>query len=326
LCLECALSRVIAWSVLLGATLIAVPAARASCGAGACALHTDWETQGLWSGRGLRVDLRHEHVDLDQPRRGSRRVDVGERSRHHDEVRTLNRNTVLRLDWGFSPRASAYLTVPYVEREHVHLHHHHGAVLRETWDIAERGDIEAGGRYALATRLAAPRAWSFGLDGGVRLPSGAYRERNGDGDLAERSLQPGSGSTDVVLGAWGWLGWPGTRWSAFGRLGWRESVNARANYRPGDRARVDLGVRAALDARFAFIAQLNVEHAERDRGREAEAQDSGGRAVYLTPGLSFAPDGHWLLYAFVQQPLHQHVHGVQLTARRSFAAGVSYRF
>lgn len=301
-------------------------AARAGCGAGACALHTDWETQGLWSGRGLRVDLRREHLDLDQPRRGSDKIGVGARPRHHDEVRTLSRNTTLRLDWGLGPRASAYLNVPYLEREHVHLHHHHGAVLRETWDITDLGDVELGGRYALATRLGAPRAWGVGVDGGARLPTGDYRRRNDDRDLAERSLQPGTGSTDLLVGAWGWMAWPGTRWSAFGRVGWRESVNARANYRPGDRARLDLGLRAALTARIAVIMQFNAEHIERDRGREAEPQDSGGRALYLTPGLSFAPDRHWMVYAFLQQPLHQHVHGVQLTAERAFAAGVSYRF
>ena len=41
----------------------------------------------------------------------------------------------------------------------------------------------------------------FGLSFGLKLPTGEFDVRNAMGALAERSLQPGTGTTDLLLGA-----------------------------------------------------------------------------------------------------------------------------
>jgi len=63
---------------------------------------------------------------------------------------------------------------------------------------------------------------------------------NDDGERAERTLQPGTGTTDALLGAYyvrpGPVAAPGSR-RCCGRRRWAK----REDFRPGDRSSVDLG-------------------------------------------------------------------------------------
>ena len=76
---------------------------------------------------------------------------------------------------------------------------------------------------------------------------------------------------------------------------------------------------------MSALLQLNAHIKGRDRGAEAEPDDSGGRFVSLSPGLGYAVNRHLRIYGFVQMPVYQHVNGVQLTADRSLVAGINYR-
>ena len=59
----------------------------------------------------------------------------------------------------------------------------------------------------------------------------------------------------------------------------------------------------------------------RDSGVQAEPEDSGGRAWYLSPGFSYAFTKDLQAYAFLQLPLYQYVNGVQLTASKAAVVG-----
>jgi hypothetical protein len=74
------------------------------------------------------------------------------------------------------------------------------------------------------------------------------------------------------------------------------------------------------------MLQLNYHVKDRDSGANAEPDDSGQRALFLSPGVSWNFAKRAQLYAFVQVPLYQAVNGVQLTAAWSALAGVSFRF
>src|SRR3954452_16982698 len=73
----------------------------ASCGSAFCTVNTNWNAQLPFTESGTRVDLRFEYIEQNQPRSGARDVAVGEVPRHHDEVRTINRNGVLTIDHNF---------------------------------------------------------------------------------------------------------------------------------------------------------------------------------------------------------------------------------
>jgi len=148
---------------------------------------------------------------------------------------------------------------------------------------------------------------------------------NDDGDLAERSLQPGSGTTDAILGAF-YSAPIGHRATWFADVNWQAPLDQRADYKPGNRVGVDVGASYPLTTRVALLVQLNTLWKDRDSGANAEPEDTGGTFVHLSPGVSVALGDRTQLYGFVQVPLYQNVNGVQLVADWSVAAGLSHRF
>jgi hypothetical protein len=315
-------------TAVCGAALaLAALDAGASCGSAFCLVNTDWSSQGAWVEPGARFDLRFETIDLDQPRNGRREVGVGEIPRHHDEVETRNRNWVANVDWNLAPAWGLSLSLPYVDREHRHNHNHRGEVLPETWKFRELGDARVQARYefyASHEDPAAPR--SAGVTFGVKLATGKYDVANAEGALAERTLQPGTGTTDVLLGTYWHGAAPLADTSWFARAQAVLPANARAGYKPGRQLSIDAGLRYAAARDLGLMLQLNYLAKGRDSGAAAEPDDSGQRVVFLSPGVSWNVLKEAQLYAFVQLPVYQSVNGVQLTAGWSALAGVSWRF
>ncbi len=313
-------------AVLAGALCALALDAAASCGAAFCVVNTDWATQGAWIEPGARLDLRYEHIDLDQPRHGRDRVAVGEVSAHHDEVETRNRNWVATLDWGLTPAWALSVALPYVDRDHHHIHNHRGEQLHDRWSLRGVGDVRLSARYQLSASGAAEAPCASGITFGVKLPTGERDQANAEGALAERTLQPGTGTTDALIGAWWHGGAPLEGWSWFARAQAQLPMNAKDAFKPGRQGQVDAGVRRALGNSAAVMLQANFLVKARDSGDNAEPGDSGQRALFVSPGLSWNVTRDVQAYAFVQFPVYQKVNGVQLTADWSALAGVSLRF
>ena len=300
--------------------------AHASCGAAFCSINTDWTSEATGLAEGSVFDLRYERIRQDQPRAGSRRVAVGELPRHHNEVGTRNRNLVGTFSHTFASGFGLSVSAPYVEREHLHIHIHRGAALREEWNFREFGDVRITGRYqrALGGNDAAPRA--AGVILGLKLPTGRTGVASAGGDVAERTLQPGTGTTDLILGAVFHQQLPASGASWFAQAQVQHALRSHEGFRPGAQLTADLGYAHPLADRLDGIVQLNVVARRRDRGAEAESADSGSRSVFLSPGLSYRLTDALRVYGFVQQPLYQYVNGVQLTPDRAFVLGLATRF
>lgn len=310
--------------MLCGVILLPISAANASCGAAFCTLNSDWGIQGAWEDSGTRLDLRYEWVRQDQLRSGTAKVPAAGIADTHDEVKTLNRNTILTLDHSLDPNWGISLRLPVVARKHEHIHNDpiNGAQ-PETWKFSALGDVQLLGLYRFAPGHTSPT--SAGLRFGVKLPTGNIAQRNADGELAERSLQPGSGSTDVMAGAF--YGAPSTlggNW--FSQIQWQHAVTIRDNYRPGDTVGLDAGYAHALTTSLQGLIQFNLRWKDHDSGSNAEPADSGGEYAHISPGLAFAVSQDTRIYGFVQLPLYQSVRGTQLTADWTAAAGVNVRF
>ena len=87
-----------------------------------------------------------------------------------------------------------------------------------------------------------------------------------------------------------------------------------------------LGYRYEATESIGLMIQLNALYRAKDSGLQAEPDDTGGRFLFVSPGISYAVTKTTQLYAFLQKPLYQHVNGVQLTADWSGVFGVSARF
>jgi hypothetical protein len=314
-----------------GALAIALAAplpAAASCGAAFCTINTNWDVQGAWGEPGVRLDLRYEYVNLNQPRNGKRAVAFRELSRHHDEAYTVNRNWVATLDAALDVDWGVSASVPWADRSHFHIHNHRGAQLHDSWRFSQPGDLRVLARRRLHSYedREQARMGMSGISFGLKLPTGSTGVRNGARELAERPLQPGSGTTDVVAGAHTAHALPmrDLSWFAQGML--QVPLGARSGYRPGSRFSVDTGVRYDVSDRVGVMLQVNGLYRSRDRGPQAEPADSGGLAFFAGPGLAYAATREVQLYGFLQLPLYQYVNGVQLTPKRAAVIGASVRF
>ena len=188
------------------------------------------------------------------------------------------------------------------------------------------GDARVTGRYQryLEGPDAAPR--TAGAFFGLKLPTGKTDVANGEGALAERSLQPGSGTTDLIAGAFYHQQFASSGAAWFAQLQLQQPLNSHDEFRPGAQLALDVGYAHPFTQRFSGLVQVNAVAKRRDEGAQAEPDDSGGRFVFLSPGASYKMGESFLLYAYYQIPLYQYVNGVQLTANKAVVVGVSARF
>ena len=300
-----------------------VSTASAGCGAAMCGVNTNWNTQIPLSEPGTRIDLRFEYIDQDQPRSGTRNVKVGQIPRHHDEVETINRNTVLTIDHNFNETWGLAMTLPVINRDHEHIHNHRGEKLPETWDFTNFGDMRLLGRYQMQGNHPSN---TYGLLAGLKLPTGDHKVANKEGALAERTLQPGTGTVDGMFGAF-WhdtLPIPDSGW--FTQLLGQVPLGKKDEFRPGYQVQLDLGYIWEPRQDLSLTLQVNTVRKGRDSGLDAESEDSGSWTVSLSPGIRYAIRDNINLYSFVQVPIYRRVNGVQLTADWSALVGVSTRF
>jgi len=260
--------------------------AAASCGSAFCTINTDWDTQAPWQDEATRLDLRMEYIHQDQLRSGTDKATASGEVGEHDEIRTLNRNVVANLSHAFSPVLSLALQVPLVSREHSHVFNGESGPELESWEFSRLGDARVLAHLRLDDAQSAHDRF-YGLIGGVKLPTGPIDMRNSAGELAERSLQPGSGSTDLIVGGFASGRLAQTGWHT--QLNWQHAVSERQDYQQGDHVSLDAGITHPLGT-VHVLAQLNLLWRGHDTGLNAEPDDSGGKYVYFSPGVA-APLG-----------------------------------
>ena len=188
---------------LWGALALAPLTAAASCGSAFCMVDTQWSMQGVTTTTGTRLDLRYEYINQDRVQNGRSRIGVGQIPRDHDEVQTVNRNFVGTLDHTFNANWGMTAMLPVVHRIHHHIQNNDdGSQTPESWKFTEMGDLRLLGRYQFTPTESAEHALGqWGLYFGAKLPTGSHRVTNPEGERAERTLQPGTGTTDALFGA-----------------------------------------------------------------------------------------------------------------------------
>jgi hypothetical protein len=296
----------------------------ASCGAASCTLTTDRFVQGSWDSPGLYLDLRAEYLRQDRLFSGSHRIGADQVTEETLERETVNRNLVATLDWAFGSQWAASIRVPYLDRRHVHdvLPDTPGdPVVTERWNIRRLGDVQVLGRYQLPLQ----DTTAYAVTAGLKLPTGSHTVTNDDGVAAERSLQPGTGTTDLIVGASARHSLT-ERDALFAQVSGSAALNSKDAYRPGRRVDVAFGSVHQYASGWSAALQLNVSHRGRDSGAQAEPDLSGSTTIQLSPGVNVALGGATHLYGFVQVPVYQHVNGIQLVPRWSMLVGLNTLF
>jgi hypothetical protein len=307
----------------LVAATFAAPSASANCGSAFCAVTTNWNLQGIPPAAGSgRLDLRYEYIDQSRPWQGSRKADsAGDEAAR--ETETINHNLLATFDYTLSQHWAVTATLPVISRSHSHVAEPDASPTPESWNFTRIGDARLLASWRAAD-AAEPTA-AAGLLFGLKLPTGPYRVTNADGVQAERSLQPGSGSTDLIAGAF--VTRPahnGALW--FAQATFQTPVATKDEFRPGNLFTATGGYRHPLSMHVTGILQVNATVRTRDGGANAEPDVTGGQFVFVSPGLSWGLSPLTEVYGFVQLPVYRHTHGAQLTFDWALVAGVTRRF
>lgn len=318
--------------VLIG--LFGYASAHASCGSTACSINTNWDEHGM-SRPGWTADLRYSFSRADTLRSGSNKIVADTAfAGEVENLRTINRLLTATLDYTHDEHWGVMLQLPYVMRDHTH---NLGPYVGNTpagydsFVASALGDIKVVGRYRWALDEASRTG--MGVKFGLKLNTGRKDFLLASGTLpTEVTLQPGNGSTDLILGLFWNQSTPGSDWSWFAQGTTQNSISSLSTFRPGNQFNLDGGTRYAFNSKLSGLLQLNAQWNSADSGSAAVISpitggaSSGGRIYSLTPGLSYAFTPGTQVYGLVQLPFYQFMNGEQLTANSSFTMGISHRF
>ncbi len=313
--------------------LLGYASAQAGCSSTACSINTSWGENGA-SHPGWTADLRYSYSRAGTLRSGSDKIVANTTEHEVENLRTINKLVTATLDYTHDEHWGAMLNLPYVMRDHNHnLGPYIGATSAgyESFHASALGDIKVAGRYRW--ELDAASRSGVGVKFGLKLNTGKKDFTFAQtGKLpGEAALQPGNGSTDLIVGAFWHQSTPGSDWNWFAQGTLQSPINSSATFRPGNQINLDGGTRYAFSHKLSGLLQLNAQWNSTDSGASAAltpagAASSGGKSLAITPGFSYALTPDTQLYGLLRFPLYQYVNGEQLTADSSISAGIMYRF
>jgi hypothetical protein len=309
---------------ITSAALAAAPSAVFGCSVCGCSLSSDWAAQGYGMLPGLETGVRYEYFEQSDLRSGTSSVDRAALAFPNDneiQQRTVNRNTWLDLNDVIDPAWAITLSVPYHDRFHATIAA--GDTDLSTSRANGLGDVRLLGRYQKFGM-----SNSFGLQFGLKLPTGRFDQNFASGpqtgELLDRGLQLGSGTTNLILGA-SWFARPNVSLGTFVQATLEQPLAARAGFIPATSLNLSGGVRWLNSSRFTPQLQLNLKAEGREHGVEADTANSGGTIAYLSPGATVELATHASAFVFVQLPVYQRVNGLQLEPRWLLSFGVRWR-
>jgi len=317
---------------LLG--LLVSTTVQASCGSAFCSINANWDEHSLGY-QGWSADLRYGYSHAEKLRSGSKTISADTTAAGEVEnIGTYNRTTTATLDYSYDDHWAVKLILPFIDRKHEHnIGPYTGSMPAgfQRFHARALGDIQLIGSYRWAPNLITHSG--MGMKFGFKLATGkkdvGYDQT---GELPDEvALQPGNGSTDLILGVFWHQATPASDWSWFSQATMQASINADPNFRPGNQLKLDGGARYVINQNLSALLQLNAQWNATDSRADAALTEalkpsSSGTTLSLTPGLSYAVTRSTQVYGLLQLPLYQYVKGEQLTPDSSITVGVNHRF
>ncbi|HEX5393771.1 MAG TPA: hypothetical protein VFW68_10835 [Rhodocyclaceae bacterium] len=326
----------------LGAALCTLSATAFACASCGCTLSSDWESQGFTTQPGLKLDVRYDYLNQNQLRHNTGTISSAAASQLTNsngnplEVEKYTRNNYLTVgfDYTFNADWGVNVQLPYIMRSHSTL----GVGSDGTTPVGDGGsynsqtsnlgDVKVIGRFQGFTEQ-----HNVGVMAGLKLPTGSHTltgtstDPNSPGASAiiDRGLQPGTGTTDLILGVYTFDA-INKNWDYFAQATVQTALGSKDQYKPGTGYNANVGVRyVGLESVVPQI-QINARYVEHDMGANADQISTGGTLVYLSPGVVVPVSEKASVYGFVQLPIYQNVRGVQLTPHYTASLGVRVAF
>ena len=310
----------------------------ATCG---CSLSSDGAA-GFTVTAGWRLSLQYDYLDQDQLRSGTRTITAAQVAALNTpapgagqevEHRTLNRYTTLGLAYAPTPEWNLKLLVPWIDRSHST---YGGASNPVTPDQLSSATVTGPGDLKLiANYQGFLPGHNLGVQFGVKLPTGndGGQNMNGGpivgrnpvafgpggnagGQLLDTSLQAGTGSTDLIAGAY-YFQPVSENFSAYATAQFQAAVQEGlhqplSDYRPGNQGNLTFGLRYEAEPGLVPQLQLNLNHKCADQGALADTTDTSGTVAYLSPGVNISVTQGLHAFAFLQLPIASNLAGYQL--------------
>ncbi|WP_159016243.1 transporter [Cognatiluteimonas profundi] len=346
----------LAWSCL--ALLGVLPSTALACATCGCTLSTDAAT-GYSSQPGWRITVESVYLDQEQLRHGSHAASSNDVLDHPvdpaadgAEIERDTRNRYDNLSVSYRPNAdwAVGLLLPYVQRDHTTYGEQEAPFTPAAIapDQVSQANVSGlGDARIIASYQGFLPTHNLGMQVGVKLPTGRYGgqnevtgERAGHpvtfdrgpmvGDALDASLQAGTGSTDLIVG--GYYFQPVSQDFDLVVDGQFQTAIAHrldagdADFRPGNEATLNLGLRYEAHAKWVPQLQLNLLRRSADQGALADRLNTAGTVAYLAPGISAGIGRNVQVYGFAQIPVYSHLSGYQLFPRWTATVGMSVGF
>ncbi len=229
----------------------------------------------------------------------------------------------LELEYGISENVSVLISSNYLikNRETTIRSNVDNSKEVISFDGKGIGDVIILGKYEIITpSILSPLGLTIG--GGVKLPVGSYTQEV-DGTRLAIDLQPGTGSTDVLL--WGnfYKGFQPISFAFFITTLYRYAGSNLNGYRFGDELILSVGGEYYFTDYLTFSLSARGRFAAEDYWGGRFLPSTGGTYYDLLPSLIYS-EGSYNLKLFYQTPFYRNVQGIQLTS--SSIVGVELLF
>lgn len=301
----------------------------ATCG---CTLSAD-AAMGYSAMPGLRLSLEYDYLDQNQLRSGTQTVS-GVPAGNELEHETVNQYITAGLSYSPMPSWNLLLLTPYVVRSHSTYGSYDPT--QPLPELSRSFSSSIGDAKLIGSYQGFLPTHNLGVQLGVKLPTGRYGTAvdfysgpNAATPL-DASLQPGTGSTDIIVGAYYYQA-ISQDFDAFVNSQFQAAAKHKMDqpgndYRPGNSTTVSFGLRYEGNPRWVPQLQANLVHKSPDQGALADVQSTAGIVAYVSPGVTtqLAPSLH--MFAFAQLPVYSNLYGFQLFPRWTASAGMTYAF
>jgi hypothetical protein len=318
-------------SIILAAIALLFSQAKAGFACDFCMLSQGISPLDTIKGTGIKISERY--TLLDQVYQGtSEKANPGAKEEHW--------TTELTGFYGITPEFLVMAVVPYK----------HGrttgdpdltvtpAVLDTTMagSASGLGDVALMGRYTFLKSEQPDTTNILAGVVGIKFATGRTNAKTADGmAYLDSHLQPGTGSTDYLLGlsyshslqrfslsanALGTI----TTEGKFGTT--KHQFGNTMNYDVTGKYRVHPEAFSPQKPQLFLALGINGEVREREKEDGVTVPDSGGHTIYLSPGLQLVFAPHWVIDLSYQHAVYHNLYGTQLGETYKAIGGVTYLF
>jgi len=339
-------NRLPLWA-LAGALSSGAPVAAWACATCGCTLSAD-AAAGYSAIPGLRFNFEYDYINQDALRSGTGTATPAQVTNNPSnpalgggeiEKQTINRYLTMGMSYSPNSEWNVSVLVPYVMRSHTTFGQQPTPYTSSETasnqisgaSLSSPGDVKIVGSYQglLPTH-------NLGVQLGVKLPTGHYgtavnfNSGPNAGTPLDASLQAGTGSTDLILGAYYYRA-VSQDFDAFVNGQFQSAVKHKQDqpgndFRPGNSATMSVGLRYEAHPQWVPQLQVNLLRKSADQGALADTTDTAGTVVYLSPGVTLHVMGNLHLFAFAQIPMYSRLDGYQLFPHWTATVGGSYAF